>query len=112
ESWRYCAAPKVEVASTAGAGDSLLGGGLAAITAGIPFVRAGSSGRESDAWIDSALELGVFLASYKCQSPHTIHPGAQLESLVEFVRNDGRRFSSRIEQFIAPAEPSGRSVSS
>lgn len=104
ENWSYCPAPKVDVASTAGAGDSLLGGVLAATAAGLPFVREGSVGLRNDVCIDSALELGVFLASYKCQSPHTIHPEAQLESLAEFVRKCGHRFSSRIEQFIAEEE--------
>ena len=112
EGWSYCPAPRVDVASTAGAGDSLLGGVLAAIAAGIPFERDGSSGRQSDACVDSALGLGVFLASYKCQSPHTIHPDAQLGSLVEFVGKSGYRFSSRIEQFFAAASLTRRSVSS
>lgn len=99
EGWSYCAAPKVSVASTAGAGDSLLGGVLAAVAAGIPFVRERLGKQQSDDCVDSALELGVLLASYKCESPHTIHPEAQLESLCEFVRRNGYGFSARVEKF-------------
>jgi sugar/nucleoside kinase (ribokinase family) len=99
ENWSYCPAPRVQVASTAGAGDSLLGGVIAAMAAGIPFMRERSGDRQRDTWVDSALELGVFLASYKCQSPHTIHPGAQLDSLLDFVHGLGHRFCSEIEHF-------------
>lgn len=108
EGWDYYPAPKVRAASTAGAGDSLLGGVLAAIAAGIPFVRERSVSQQSGACIDSALELSVLLASFKCQSPHTIHPEAQLESLSDFVRRNGYRFSSRIEQlFTEESVPMG-----
>ncbi len=44
--FNYCPAPKVEVASTAGAGDSLLGGVLAALAAGIPLLRRRPAGRQ------------------------------------------------------------------
>jgi sugar/nucleoside kinase (ribokinase family) len=86
ESWNYCPAPKVEVASTAGAGDSLLGGILAGLAAGIPLVspqprRAGS--------VETALDLGVLLASYKVTSPHTIHPDADVRALIEFAKAVG-----------------------
>jgi sugar/nucleoside kinase (ribokinase family) len=112
EGWSYCAAPKVEVASTAGAGDSLLGGVLAAIAAGISFVAEQSREQRSDAFVDSALELGVFLASYKCQSPHTIHPEAELEALAEFVRRSGYKFSPRIEESFVQRRPAENGVSS
>jgi len=112
EGWSYSPAPKVSVASTAGAGDSLLGGVLAAIAAGIPFVKKGSDKQRSNERVDSALEFGVLLASYKCQSPHTIHPEAQLESLVEFLRRSGYSFSSQIEEFFAEQDSKLMSVSS
>jgi sugar/nucleoside kinase (ribokinase family) len=86
EGWNYCPAPKVEVASTAGAGDSLLGGILAGLAAGIPLLspqprRAGN--------VETALDLGVLLASYKVTSPHTIHPGADVRALIEFAASVG-----------------------
>ena len=105
EGWHYCPAPKVSVASTAGAGDSLLGGIIAALAAGIPFVS--DSRKQSGAVISSALELGVFLASYKCQSPHTIHPEVHLDSLAEFVQAAGYRFSSQAERLFEELAPQG-----
>ena len=104
EHWHHCPAPKVDVASTAGAGDSLLGGTIAAVAAGIPFVPQTAGVSATNAVIASALEFGVLLASYKCQSPHTIHPGAQLDSLSDFIQAKGYRFSPQIEQFIAEHE--------
>jgi sugar/nucleoside kinase (ribokinase family) len=112
EGWSYCPAPKVSVASTAGAGDSLLGGVLAAVAAGIPFVRERSDKQQSEECVDSALAMGVLLASYKCQSPHTIHPEAQLDLLTEFARRNGYRFSSRIEQFFSQEQSTELGVSS
>jgi sugar/nucleoside kinase (ribokinase family) len=94
----FCPAPRVEVASTAGAGDSLLGGVLAAIAAGIPFLCADdSAGNHPERSIRTAIQLGVLLASYKCQSPHTINSSANVDALVEFASNLGFSFSAQIE---------------
>jgi sugar/nucleoside kinase (ribokinase family) len=87
----------VETASTAGAGDALLGGVLAAIAAGIPFVCADSSkDNRADRLIQTALQFGVLLASYKCLSPHTISPSACIDSLEEFASKAGLSFSPEI----------------
>jgi sugar/nucleoside kinase (ribokinase family) len=96
----------VEVASTAGAGDSLLGGVLAAIAAGIPFLGADvSAENRPDRLIRTALQLGVLLASYKCQSPHTINPSANIDSLVKFASNAGLLLSPEIENlFVEEAD--------
>jgi sugar/nucleoside kinase (ribokinase family) len=98
--WNYCPAPDVEVASTAGAGDALLGGTLAALAAGIPFLQGESSREWTPARIETALELGVLLASYKCMSPHTIHPSAGIETLIRFGREVGRHFSAQIQDLL------------
>jgi ribokinase len=96
----FCPAPQVEVASTAGAGDSLLGGVLAAIAAGVPFVCAdGSTDNGPDKLIRTALQLGVLLASYKCQSPHTINPSANVDALVKFASQSGLLFCSEMEEY-------------
>ena len=102
----YCPAPKVNVRSTAGAGDSLLGGVLAALAAGIPLVRE-RLGNEKSAGgpMTTALDFGVLLASYKCLSPHTIHPDASLDTLFEFARQRGLGFSPEIEQLFTEADP-------
>jgi len=102
--YNYCPAPKVAVASTAGAGDSLLGGIIAAVAAGIPFLRADlpkeSAGSQS---VETALELGVLLASYKCLSPHTIHPSACVETLDAFARDLGKPFSNQVQELLIDA---------
>ena len=104
--WNYCPAPEVEVASTAGAGDALLGGMIAALAAGIPFLRKEPSNqRTADRQIETALDLGVLLASYKCMSPHTIHPSACIESLIAFGRDLGRPFSAHIQDLITNPVP-------
>jgi ribokinase len=95
--WNHCPAPEVEVASTAGAGDSLLGGIVAAIAAGIPFLQKPSGRRARGQSIATALDFGVLLASYKCLSPHTIHPLASVDRLVTFARSLGLSFSREVE---------------
>lgn len=111
EEWHYCPAPKVNIASTAGAGDSLLGGIIAALAAGIPFLPPANRERNGGV-LSSSLELGVFLASYKCQSPHTIHPEAQLDSLAEFVQEAGYKFSSQAERLFGEQDLAPQGVSS
>jgi sugar/nucleoside kinase (ribokinase family) len=96
--YQFCPAPSVRVASTAGAGDSLLGGALAALTAGIPFVCTSREEGKSPLVIDSAVALGVLLGSYKCLSPHTIHPDANLQRLVAFAREKGLKFAKAVEE--------------
>jgi sugar/nucleoside kinase (ribokinase family) len=92
----YCPALDVKIVSTAGAGDALLGGVLAALACGIPLLVPGE--RASDKTIETALDLAVLLASYKCLSAHTIHPSASLEALRAFAPTLGLRFSAEIER--------------
>jgi sugar/nucleoside kinase (ribokinase family) len=80
------AAPRVEVASTAGCGDALLAGVLVGLAVGAPFLgdRPAAAGR-----LDDALGLGVALASLNATSPHTIHPSATADVLLAFARSSG-----------------------
>lgn len=95
--WQHCPAAMVDVASSAGAGDSLLGGTLSALAAGIPFLRDElQKSTVNQSSIGSALEFAVLLASYKCLSPHTINPRADVDSLTEFARARGFDFSAEI----------------
>ncbi len=88
--WRHSPALPVTPASTAGAGDALLGGILCALSVGAPFLAAGPQ-RSSLAGgpIESALEFGVLIAGYKITSRHTIHPDADLAALLEFAGAHG-----------------------
>jgi hypothetical protein len=79
---------------------------LAALAAGIPLLRKGSWGEKiTDGPLETALEFGVLLASYKCLSPHTIHPDACLDTLVEFARRLKLTFSPTIEQLLTEQAP-------
>jgi len=98
--WRHSPAIEVKVASTAGAGDSLLGGIIAAVAAGLPFLPAQPAHEAPSRMVGSALELGVLLASYKCRSPHTIHPAADLDSLLMFAQSAGCVVAPQMEQFV------------
>ncbi|HVO62105.1 MAG TPA: PfkB family carbohydrate kinase [Terriglobales bacterium] len=99
----FSPAHPVEVMSTAGAGDSLLGGVLVGLALGMPFV---SSEGKSSQMVDSALQLGVLLGSLKCLSPHTIHPGASLNALIEFAAQRGITFSVGLQRRFADLKPS------
>ena len=101
----YCPAPQVKAESTAGAGDALLGSIIASIAAGIPFVRSEALESTSPRTTETALELGVLLASYKCMSPHTIHPSACIDTLVDFASSQGRPFSAQLQELVTTAVP-------
>jgi len=100
--WNYCPAPRVGVASTAGAGDALLGGVLAAMAAGLPLLQPGAQRKAlTDSPLGTALELGVLLASLKCLSPHTIHPYASVDTLVQLANDLELTLASEINDSIA-----------
>ncbi len=108
DAWSFCPAPKVQVESTAGAGDALLAGTLCCISAGVPFVSFGGPRRNlRDRSLGSALEFGVLLASYTVQSPHTIHPDASLDTVLEFAKTQEVSVSSELANVFSP---SGESV--
>jgi ribokinase len=83
--WAHRRPPSVEVRSTAGAGDALLGGILAAVAAGVPIL---ASADHAGALV-CGLDLGVALAALGVTSPHTIHPGSDLEAVLTFARAHG-----------------------
>ena len=98
--WSYSPAPKAEVASTAGAGDCLLGGILSAMAAGISLPSTQRRVTTEPA-LENALDFGVLLASYKVSSPHTIHPNASLDELLRFAQQVGISVGSEIEQRVS-----------
>lgn len=103
--WDFRAAPRVQVASTAGAGDALLAGLIAAIVAGIPFIDGAqpiSSAPEGP--LADALDIAVLLASYKVMSPHTIHPQACVDALRAFAAEQRLEFASTISGRLQTSE--------
>ncbi len=99
--WDYCPAAAVPVASTAGAGDALFGGVLACLAAGLPLTAPGQPRAAlADRPLASALDLGALLAALSVTSPHTIHPGANVESLSAFARSLGLQFAPGLRRLL------------
>jgi ribokinase len=89
-------APRVDVANTAGCGDALLAGVLVALAAGAPFLG-------SEEALDDAIGFGVVLASLNAASPHTIHPAATLDVVVDLARRHGMRFGGALAAAVGAA---------
>lgn len=104
--WDFCPAPKVQVASSAGAGDALLAGLIAATVAGIPLIRSQPSLAAEERPLASALDLAVLLATYTVTSPHTIHPQADVDTLLAFAANLGLSYASTISRSLGQASES------
>ncbi len=84
--WYYRPAPATRVVSTAGAGDALLAGVLSGLASGLPLIRKPvAADAVTGVEFSSAMELGMFLASFSLTSPDTIHFGANLARLEEFA---------------------------
>jgi sugar/nucleoside kinase (ribokinase family) len=99
--WTHVPTVEVPVASTAGAGDALLGGVLAALAVGAPFTAEGRVSRSlADRPIASALEFGVLLSALKVTSPHTIHPDADLPHLLAFAEHHGVTFADPLSRLL------------
>ena len=97
--WNYCATPEVDVASTAGAGDCLLGGILAALARGVPLMDSCPERKNlAERPVNTALEFGVLLASYKVTSPHTIHPEASWATVSQFAQKKGIKLGHLLEE--------------
>jgi sugar/nucleoside kinase (ribokinase family) len=93
-------AMKLPVASTAGAGDALLGGVISGLAVGLPFFSS-SSGSPTERPLESALDLGVFLASYAVTSPHTIPAKLGRGSLRDFAGRLGLSFAPGLDPVLA-----------
>jgi ribokinase len=91
ERWRHRPGPAVEVASTAGAGDALFAGILAALAGGVPLV-----GDSDPPALDDALGLGVLLAGLNVTSPHTIHPAADVGAIADLADRSGYRLAGAL----------------
>ena len=81
--WELSTAPAVRAVNTAGAGDALIAGIVSALAAGMPFLS--SCVPPAPRPVATALDFGVLLAAYSVTSPHTIHPEANLDTLLSFA---------------------------
>ena len=82
----FTPALKVEVISTAGAGDTFLAGTITGICCGLPLTKGFNDSYFSSSKLQSAVELGTLLASLSVTSPDTIHPTANSQLLYEFSK--------------------------
>lgn len=98
--WNFCPAPRVSAVSTAGAGDALLSGVLCGLASGLPLISQGDQHARAASRIDSALELGVLLASFSVTSPDTIHFKANLEELERFASSLNICFGEKFQRAI------------
>ena len=104
EMWNHAPAAEIAVASTAGAGDATLGGVIAGLAAGLPFLEETREG--ADSRVRTALEFGALLGSHKCLSPHTIDPSACVDSLRNFAESRGRPFAPELQRLVTECEGS------
>ena len=100
--WSHSAAVSSEVVSTAGAGDALLAGTIAGLSAGLPLTNPKNVHLYETTQIGSAVGIGLALAAFSITSPHTIHPGINLEALFAFVREHGIELSTELQNIACP----------
>jgi sugar/nucleoside kinase (ribokinase family) len=93
---RHVPALRAPVASTAGAGDAVLGGLVVGWAAGLPLF-ASSSLSLVERPVESALDLGVCLAAFAVASPHTIPPDVGWARLRTFLAPLGVRFGPALD---------------
>ncbi|MFA6109018.1 MAG: PfkB family carbohydrate kinase [Candidatus Latescibacterota bacterium] len=105
--WDHCPVPETKVASTAGAGDALTAGVLCGLLTGLPLTGGSTRVRFSGRPVETALDLGVLLASFSVTSPHTIHPEIDLTTLAEFAERVGPGFGARLTARCAWSESDG-----
>ncbi len=95
----------VPVASSAGAGDALLGGVLCGLALGLPFTAPSGSPESLGARpLASALDLGVLVAGFKVTSPHTIPPDLSLDALLDFAHAQGVAFDDSFRGILPAGE--------
>ncbi|HMH22509.1 MAG TPA: PfkB family carbohydrate kinase [Puia sp.] len=80
------------VKSTAGAGDAFLAGTVAGLACGLPLVKGVGDGYFAETPLQTAVELGVLLASLSVTSADTIHLGANAVLLHEYALKNSIRF--------------------
>ncbi len=85
----FVPALETRVVSTAGAGDAFLAGALSGICCGLPLQKGSDTLTFGEVPLQTAVELGVLLASLSVTSEDTIHPDANAKLLYEYAREKG-----------------------
>ena len=76
----------VDVVSTAGAGDALLGGTLSGIAQGLSFQKGVSDMQFGSSPLKSAVEFGTIASTFAVMSPNSIAENASKNSICDFVK--------------------------
>lgn len=96
--FEFTPVPKVEVRSTAGAGDAFLAGTITGLCCGLPLSKGSSDRFFSEMPLSSAVELGTLLASLSVTSGDTIHQTANAELLYRFAIENRAGFSEDFQK--------------
>lgn len=91
--WSFSYPVAVEPASTAGAGDALLGATIAAAVLGVP--------------LGHALDFGAAFAALTVTSPHTIHPEADAAHFAAFMKQMNVSLPDAISHLVPHVTPTG-----
>lgn len=94
--WSHHHATSIDAVSTAGAGDALLAGVISGLASGLELANFRDASSNTGKEIRSAIDLGLTLAAFSVTSPHTIHPKANLESLLAFAVEKGTTASMEL----------------
>lgn len=100
--------PVRDPVNAAGAGDALLSGTLAGLACGLPFLKDAADGRFAETPLDSAVELGILLASFSVTSADTIHWGADAMALKRHAASHGVKLSERFAALFPAKAANGR----
>jgi sugar/nucleoside kinase (ribokinase family) len=106
--WTHSPALPLTVASTAGAGDAMLGGVVAGLAAGLPFATGARREHLAERPLESALDLGALVAAFKVTSPHTIPSDLSAPSLLAFAREHGLAFGGGLARLLPVEGVHGR----
>jgi sugar/nucleoside kinase (ribokinase family) len=87
----------VAVASTAGAGDALLGGTIAGIINGLPFQKSNDDSRFGQTPLSSAVELGAVASSIAVACKDTIADAVTKEGILMMITKNGFSMSEGFE---------------
>jgi len=89
---------QMDVVSTAGAGDALLGGTIAGLCCGLPFIKGASDDTFGQTPLLSAVELGTLVSNLKVTSPDTIYHELDVNMLLDFCISRGFKLSDEFKR--------------
>jgi sugar/nucleoside kinase (ribokinase family) len=88
----------MNVVSTAGAGDAFLGGTIAGLCCGLPFIKGGSCDTFAEAPLADAVELGTLVSNLTVTSPDTIFHELDMDMLKRFCAERSFKLSDEYKK--------------